>query len=238
MTDQKNSEPTAWDSPETMAALEAKLAELGQLFAAATDATGGKGPRGKRAHAVADVLRGLSLALHLDGAEEEGALRAMRAAARGLFAVLDARREPLAILPGEVRVEGDGPVLARSVQALRPRPEALEEIIRILGGTIGELARQHDCEGEDTAQAAVARGVAQSLVVLAWQHGSELAATLTEAGARTTLVTGQYTKQQATWFRNRRVVDPADLHMIYARNEGLAQSSQSFGTDFWSFVRK
>jgi len=63
-------------------------------------------------------------------------------------------------------------------------------------------------------------------------------ATLTEAGARTTLVTGQYTKQQATWFRNRRVVDPADLHMIYARNEGLAQSSQSFGTDFWSFVRK
>lgn len=63
-------------------------------------------------------------------------------------------------------------------------------------------------------------------------------ATLAEAGARTTLVTGQYTKQQATWFRNRRVVDPADLHMIYARNEGLAQSSQSFGTDFWSFIRK
>ena len=63
-------------------------------------------------------------------------------------------------------------------------------------------------------------------------------ATLTEAGARTTLVTGQYTKQQATWFRNRHVVDPADLHMIYARNEGLTQSSQSFGADFWSFVRK
>lgn len=63
-------------------------------------------------------------------------------------------------------------------------------------------------------------------------------ATLTEAGARTTLVTGQYTKQQATWFRNRRVVDPADLHVIYARNEGLAQSSQSLGADFWSFVRK
>ena len=63
-------------------------------------------------------------------------------------------------------------------------------------------------------------------------------ATLAEAGARTTLVTGQYTKQQATWFRNRRVVDPADLHMIYARNEGLAQSSQSFGADFWSFIRK
>ena len=62
-------------------------------------------------------------------------------------------------------------------------------------------------------------------------------ATLAEAGARTTVVTGQYTKQQATWFRNRRVVDPADLHNIYARYEGMAQSSQSFSGDFWSFIR-
>lgn len=62
-------------------------------------------------------------------------------------------------------------------------------------------------------------------------------ATLAEAGARTTLVTGQYTKQQATWFRNRRVVDPQNLHTIYARFDGLAQSSESLGDVLWSFLR-
>ncbi len=63
-------------------------------------------------------------------------------------------------------------------------------------------------------------------------------ATLTEAAARTTLVTGQYTKQQATWFRNRRVVDPADLHTIHARYEGLAQLSESLEADLWSFLQR
>ena len=61
-------------------------------------------------------------------------------------------------------------------------------------------------------------------------------ATLQDAGRRTELVTGQYTKQQATWFRNRRIVDPADLHMIHARYTGLAQFSQSFGSALWSFI--
>ena len=49
-------------------------------------------------------------------------------------------------------------------------------------------------------------------------------------------LTGQYTKQQATWFRNRRIVDPADLHTIHARYTGLAQFSQSFGSALWSFI--
>ena len=62
-------------------------------------------------------------------------------------------------------------------------------------------------------------------------------ATLAEAEARTTLVTGQYTKQQATWFRNRRVVDPADLHTIHARYACLAQSSHSFSDVLRHFLQ-
>ncbi len=60
--------------------------------------------------------------------------------------------------------------------------------------------------------------------------------TLAEAGQRTELVTGQYTKQQATWFRNRQIVDPPNMHTIHARYEGLAQSSTSFRGDLAQFV--
>jgi tRNA dimethylallyltransferase len=40
---------------------------------------------------------------------------------------------------------------------------------------------------------------------------------LAEAGRRTELVTGQYTKRQATWFRHHTLADPSDTHTIHAR---------------------
>ena len=52
-------------------------------------------------------------------------------------------------------------------------------------------------------------------------------ATLAEATRRTALITGQYTKRQATWFRNRPpVADTTALHTIYARFASLAQFSE------------
>jgi tRNA dimethylallyltransferase len=41
--------------------------------------------------------------------------------------------------------------------------------------------------------------------------------TLQEAIDRIRLVTGQYTKRQATWFRHHQLADPASLHTIHAR---------------------
>jgi len=60
--------------------------------------------------------------------------------------------------------------------------------------------------------------------------------TLDAAAEKTELVTGRYTKQQATWFRNRKIVDPANLHTIHARYEGLAQLSHSLEDDLQHFV--
>ena len=51
-------------------------------------------------------------------------------------------------------------------------------------------------------------------------------ATLAEAGARTVLATGQYTKRQATWFRHRRIVDPCHAHTIHARYASYTQDSE------------
>jgi tRNA dimethylallyltransferase len=41
--------------------------------------------------------------------------------------------------------------------------------------------------------------------------------TLQEAGRRIELVTGQYARRQATWFRHHRLADSAHSHMIHAR---------------------
>ena len=52
--------------------------------------------------------------------------------------------------------------------------------------------------------------------------------TLPEAVRRTELVTGQYTKRQATWLRHRALAAPERTHRINARYAGLTQFSGSF----------
>ncbi len=73
------------------------------------------------------------------------------------------------------------------------------------------------------------------LELLAYLRGE---ATLAEAGQRTELVTGRYTKQQSTWFRNRRVVDPPLVHTIHARFGSRAQSSHSLWSELTNFIMK
>ena len=53
-------------------------------------------------------------------------------------------------------------------------------------------------------------------------------ATLAEARARACLVTGQYTKRQATWFRHRHIAAQEATHRLNARYAPLAQYSESF----------
>jgi tRNA dimethylallyltransferase len=52
--------------------------------------------------------------------------------------------------------------------------------------------------------------------------------TLAEARTRICLVTGQYTKRQATWFRHRHIAAPGATHRLNARYDDFTQESQRF----------
>jgi tRNA dimethylallyltransferase len=62
--------------------------------------------------------------------------------------------------------------------------------------------------------------------------------TLEEAGRRVGLVTGQYTKRQATWFRHHALADAALTHTIHARFTGLAQFSERNCADLFAFIER
>jgi tRNA dimethylallyltransferase len=61
---------------------------------------------------------------------------------------------------------------------------------------------------------------------------------LAEAASRAELVTGQYTRRQATWFRHRPLAAPAHSHTIHARIAGLEQFSERELDDLVKFIRK
>ena len=62
--------------------------------------------------------------------------------------------------------------------------------------------------------------------------------TLDEAASRAVLASGQYTRRQATWFRNRPVADPERTHTIHARFAGLTQFPIETWASVISFVRE
>ncbi len=57
-----------------------------------------------------------------------------------------------------------------------------------------------------------------------------------EAARRTRLVTGQYAKRQATWFRHHALGDAEAVHTIHARFTGLAQFSECQRGDLLNFL--
>ena len=61
--------------------------------------------------------------------------------------------------------------------------------------------------------------------------------TLEAAARRAELVTGQYTKRQATWFRHKRMADPARTHMIHARVGDFLEFSESERAEIFRFIR-
>lgn len=62
--------------------------------------------------------------------------------------------------------------------------------------------------------------------------------TLEEAGRRTELVTGQYTKRQATWFRHHVLAETSRAHTIHARFTALAQFSERNIDDLLAFIQR
>ena len=117
-----------------------------------------------------------------------------------------------------------------------PRPALREAIARRFAAMLA-----------DGAEAEVAALLAQALdpaLPAMRAHGvPELAAhlrgeiTRAEAARRAELVTGQYTKRQATWFRHHQLADPARMHTIHARMTGLEQFSESEMAGLMNFLR-
>jgi tRNA dimethylallyltransferase len=60
--------------------------------------------------------------------------------------------------------------------------------------------------------------------------------TLEDAGRRIELVTGQYTRRQATWFRHHGLADPARSHTINARFTTFEQLSERIDPQFLAFL--
>jgi tRNA dimethylallyltransferase len=60
--------------------------------------------------------------------------------------------------------------------------------------------------------------------------------TLQEAARRVELVTRQYTKRQATWFRHHSLADPALTHTIHARYTGPEQFSERYCPATLAFI--
>jgi tRNA dimethylallyltransferase len=59
---------------------------------------------------------------------------------------------------------------------------------------------------------------------------------LQEAGRRTELVTSQYTKRQATWFRHHKLAPESHTSMIHARFTCLTQLSESEQAELFTFI--
>jgi|SRR5579859_1514096 len=61
--------------------------------------------------------------------------------------------------------------------------------------------------------------------------------TLEEAARRIELVTGRYTKRQATWFRHHVLAAPRRVHTIHARIGDVEQFSERNSPEFWEFIK-
>ena len=119
---------------------------------------------------------------------------------------------------------------------LAPPREALRDAIS------GRFARMLDAGALEEVQALVALGLDPALPAMRAHGVPELSAhlrgeiPLAEAARRAELVTGQYAKRQATWFRHRRLADPEHVHTIHARIVGRKQDSEKFTEEIVSFV--
>jgi tRNA dimethylallyltransferase len=95
----------------------------------------------------------------------------------------------------------------------------------------------------EEVRALLALGLDPALPAMRAHGVPELAAhlrgeiTLAEAARRAELVTGQYTKRQATWFRHHSLAEFRRVHTIHARYAGPAQLSERNLCDAIVFVQ-
>jgi len=95
----------------------------------------------------------------------------------------------------------------------------------------------------EEVRALLGQGLPPSLPAMRAHGVPELSAfcrgemTLAEARMRTCLVTGQYTRRQATWFRSRHIAAPEVTHRLNARYGDSTQDSTSFVQDILPKIR-
>jgi tRNA dimethylallyltransferase len=95
----------------------------------------------------------------------------------------------------------------------------------------------------EEARALLALGLDPALPAMRAHGVPELAAhlrgeiSLAEAERRATLVTGQYTKRQATWFRHHDLAPKARTHTIHARIADQTQFSEQKLANLITFIR-
>jgi tRNA dimethylallyltransferase len=95
----------------------------------------------------------------------------------------------------------------------------------------------------EEVRALLALGLDPALPAMRAHGVPELAAhlrgelSLAEAARRAELVTGQYAKRQATWFRHKRMADPERTHTINARVRDFLEFSESERAETFRFIR-
>jgi tRNA dimethylallyltransferase len=93
------------------------------------------------------------------------------------------------------------------------------------------------------ARALLAQNLDPALPAMRAHGVPELAAhlrgeiTLAEAARRAELVTGQYTKRQATWFRHHKLSSDGPTHTIHARFTDLTQFSERESSEIFAFIQ-
>jgi tRNA dimethylallyltransferase len=117
-----------------------------------------------------------------------------------------------------------------------PRPELRAAIVTRLAvmlhaGALEEVRALLDLNLDAALPAMRAHGVPELTAHLR----GEL--TLEQATRRIELVTGQYTKRQATWFRHHALAAPSNTHTIHARIGDMAQFSERKYPEFWEFIK-
>jgi len=117
-----------------------------------------------------------------------------------------------------------------------PRPELREAIA-------GRFAAMLAAGALDEVRALLALNLDPALPAMRAHGVPQLAAhlrgeiTLADATSRAELVTGQYTKRQATWFRHHALAETGRTHTIHARYAEPAQFSERNQPDTIAFVQ-
>jgi len=95
----------------------------------------------------------------------------------------------------------------------------------------------------EEVRALLALGLDPALPAMRAHGVPELAAhlrgeiTLEEAARRAMLVTGQYTKRQATWFRHHALSHSGPAHTIHARFADMTQFSERESVEIFNFIQ-
>jgi tRNA dimethylallyltransferase len=107
----------------------------------------------------------------------------------------------------------------------------------------GRFAAMLQAGAVDEVRALLAQHLDPALPAMRAHGVPELAAflrgerSLAEAARRAELVTGQYTKRQATWFRHHDLADTGATHTIHARFADAAQFSERKLAEIIAFVQ-